>query len=281
MRIDAHQHFWNLADREGGWPGPDLPAIYRDFAPDDLKPWLDRCGVDGTVLVQSMPTVQDTRWLLALADRRAFVRGVVGWVDLLAADVGEQLAALARHAKFKGVRPMLQDLADAQWIANPELDPAGSALTSLGLCFDALVRPVHLPALHAFARRHPRLRIVIDHAAKPGIAERAFQPWATDIAAIARLGHVHCKLSGLLTEAGEQGSAEALAPYVDHLFACFGPDRLIWGSDWPVLELACDYRTWLDCALQLCERHAGPGAAAIDAIFGANAARFYGLREVA
>jgi L-fuconolactonase len=277
MRVDAHQHFWNIADRQGGWPPPQLRAIHRDFGPADLQPWLAQCGMGGTVLVQSMPTVQDTRWMLDLADRHAFVLGIVGWVDLLASDVGEQLAALAARAKFKGLRPMLQDLADPRWIANPQLDPAASALCSLGLCFDALVRPVHLRSLLVFARRHPELRIVIDHGAKPDIAAGALQPWATDIAALAELPNLHCKLSGLLTEAQEGASGAVLAPYVDHLFACFGPERLMWGSDWPVLELASDYGTWMQCALELCEPHVGRDAAAIDAIFGANAIRFYGL----
>jgi len=281
MRIDAHQHFWNIADRQGGWPGPELRAIHRDFGPGDLQAWLARCGVEGTVLVQSMPTAQDTRWMLDLADLHPFVRGVVGWVDLLAADAGEQLAALGGRAKFKGVRPMLQDLADPRWIAQPQLDAAASALSSLGLCFDALVLPVHLPALLEFASRHPWLRIVIDHAAKPDIAAGAMEPWASDIAAIARLANVHCKLSGLLTEAQEGASAAALAPYVDHLFACFGADRLMWGSDWPVLNLASDYAAWMRCALELCERHVGRGTAAIDAIFGGNATRFYRLATTA
>jgi len=158
---------------------------------------------------------------------------------------------------------------------------AASALSSLGLCFDALVRPVHLPALLEFAARHPWLRIVIDHAAKPDIAAGATQPWAAGIAAIARLANVHCKLSGLLTEAKEGASAAALAPYVEHLFACFGPERLMWGSDWPVLDLASDYAAWMRCALDLCERHVGRGTAVIDAIFGGNAIRFYRLSAAA
>jgi L-fuconolactonase len=277
MRIDAHQHFWNLADRQGGWPGPELRAIHRDFGPADLMPWLERCGVDGTVLVQSMPTARDTQWMLDVADRHSFVRGVVGWVDMLAADAPQQLAALAQRPKLKGVRPMLQDLADPWWIAQPQLDAAASALSALGLCFDALVRPVHLPALLVFARRHPALRIVIDHGAKPEIASGALQPWARDIAELARLPNVHCKISGLLTEAREGARTSDLAPYVDHLFACFGPHRLMWGSDWPVLDLAGDYASWMHGARELCATHVGRDAAAMDAVFGANAARFYKL----
>jgi L-fuconolactonase len=172
---------------------------------------------------------------------------------------------------------MLQDLPDPHWIANPALDPAIAALSALRLCFDALALPVHLQPLLAFARRHPELRIVIDHAAKPAIASGGWEPWASDIAELARLPHVHCKLSGLLTEAQQGATAATLAPYVDHLFACFGPARLIWGSDWPVLDLASDYAAWLRCARELCERHVARQPEAMAAIFGGNAIRFYGL----
>jgi L-fuconolactonase len=225
-----------------------------------------------------MPTARDTQWMLDVADRHSFVRGVVGWVDMLAADAPQQLAALAQRPKLKGVRPMLQDLADPWWIAQPQLDAAASALSALGLCFDALVRPVHLPALLVFARRHPALRIVIDHGAKPEIASGALQPWARDIAELARLPNVHCKISGLLTEAGERTRVEDLLPYVQALWTAFGPSRLLWGSDWPVLRLAGDYAGWLATtrALLAAVRPAA-GADETAAILGTNAATLYRL----
>jgi L-fuconolactonase len=209
MRIDAHQHFWHLADRVGAWPPPELAAIHRDFAPGDLRPLLQAGGVAGTVLVQSLPTAADTAFLLDLADRHAFVQGVVGWVDLKAPDAAAQIGALAQHPRLVGLRPMLQDLAD-DWLDDPVLDPAVAAMRSHGLCFDALVRPPQLPALWRFASRHAELLIVIDHAAKPAIGAARLHPWRDDLARLADLPRVHCKLSGLLTEAGPGAARTAL-----------------------------------------------------------------------
>jgi len=277
MLIDAHQHFWNLADRNGHWPPADLAAIYRDFGPADLHPELERCEVGATVLVQSLPTIADTHYLLEIAQRSPFVRGVVGWVDLLAADAPAQIAALARHPKLKGLRPMLQDIPDTDWISNPALDPALHAMQTQGLVFDALVLTRHLPALQAMAQRHPSLSIVIDHAAKPEIALGRLEPWRGHMQALASLPKVHCKLSGLLTEAGTHPTAQALGPYVDHVLKVFGVRRLIWGSDWPVLELAAGYPGWLAMARALCRAHPGMDDAGMAAIFGGNARRLYHL----
>ncbi|MBW8722070.1 MAG: amidohydrolase family protein [Polaromonas sp.] len=263
MLIDAHQHFWKLADRTGHWPPAALEAIYRDFGPTDLRPELERCRVSGTVLVQSLPS--------------PFVLGVVGWVDMLAADAPAQIEALARHPKLKGLRPMLQDLPDTQWISNPALDPALHAMQAGGLAFDALVLPRHLPALQTMACRHPSLSIVIDHAAKPEIALERLEPWRAYLDALASLPQVHCKLSGLLTEAGACPTAQALGPYVDHVLKVFGVRRVIWGSDWPVLELAADYPGWLAMARDLCRAHPGMDDAGMAAIFGGNARRLYHL----
>lgn len=272
MLVDAHQHFWRLADRNGAWPPPDLAAIYRDFFPPDLAPTLARHGVARTVLVQSMPNEDDTRFMLGLAHAHPFIGGVVGWVDLKAPDAPARIAALAADPLLKGLRPMLQDLADDDWIADPALAPAVDAMLRHGLSFDALVLPRHLPALLAFAQRHPDLPIVIDHGAKPLIAAGVLEPWRTDIARLAALPQVSCKLSGLVTEAGADWDADRLRPYVDHLLACFGPRRLIWGSDWPVLNLAADYARWLAACASLLEGLAGADRLAV---FGLNALRFY------
>jgi L-fuconolactonase len=278
MVIDAHQHFWRLADRQGEWPPASLAPLYRDFAPVDLLPVLQRCGIGGTVLVQSLPTPQDTAFLLDLAARHAFVRGVVGWVDMKASDAAAQIAALARHRLLKGLRPMLQDLQDDDWIDDAALDPAVHAMLAHGLAFDALVRPRQLRALASFAQRHPHLPIVIDHAAKTQIARAAWQqPWQRDIAALAELPNVCCKLSGLLTEAGDAPTEATLRAAVDHLFATFGAERLMWGSDWPVLNLAGDYADWFAMAQRLCRARPGFDAAALNAVFGGNARRFYKL----
>jgi len=275
--IDAHQHFWLLADRQGQWPPPELTAIHRDFMPADLTPTLDRCQVEGTLLVQSQPTVADTRFLLALADQHSFVYGVVGWADLKAADAATQIAGLATHPRLKGLRPMLQDLPDANWIADVALDPAVAAMCEHGLCFDALVLPRQLAALTWFARRHPRLPIVIDHAAKPPIASGELSPWLADMQLLAELPNVHCKLSGLLTEAGPDPQPVCMAPYLDAIYTLFGPERLMWGSDWPVLRLAGSYESWLTMAIDFCRARANAAQGTLDAIFSGNARRFYRL----
>ncbi|HEY1149254.1 MAG TPA: amidohydrolase family protein [Pseudoduganella sp.] len=272
MLVDAHQHFWRLADRNGAWPPPALEAIHRDFLPDDLAPLLERHGVAKTVLVQSMPNEEDTLFMLDLAQRHSFIGGVVGWADMKAPGAEARIAALAANPALKGLRPMLQDLDDERWIDDAALAPAVQAMLRHRLSFDALVLPRHLPALQAFAERYPELPIVIDHGAKPLIAQGLLQPWGSDIARLAALPHVHCKLSGLVTEAGEGWNTGRLRPYVGHLLDCFGPQRLIWGSDWPVIKLAADYADWLAACESLLD---GLGEADRRDIFGLNARRFY------
>ncbi|WP_117195985.1 amidohydrolase family protein [Rhizobium terrae] len=270
MRIDAHQHFWRIADRVGQWPPAELAAIHRDFMPDDMQPLLKEAGVDGTVLVQTMETQADTAFMLDLADRIPFILGVVGWTDMKATDASANIARLAQHPKLKGFRPMLQDLADDRWIDDPALDAAVAAMIKQGLVFDALVLPRHLDALWSFARRHPELPIVVDHGAKPPIAEGRFIGWYAHMKALAELPNLHCKLSGLLTEAGDQ-KPQAVRPYAETIFDLFGPERVIWGSDWPVLRLAGEYHAWLEQCLDIvpADDHAD--------VFGGNAQRFYKL----
>ncbi|UVF22055.1 amidohydrolase family protein [Microvirga terrae] len=273
MRIDAHQHFWLMRNREGQWPPPELADIHRDFGPQDLEPVLKACGIGGTVLVQSLPTMDDTDFMLDLADRHSFILGVVGWVDLKGSDAARHVARLSAHPRLKSLRPMLQDIADDDWIDDPQLDPAIDAMKKADLRFDALVMPQHLRALTALAKRHPDLPIVIDHGAKPRIATGEIHSWRGLIADLAALPQVHCKLSGLLTEAAERRGMSTIRPYVDTLLELFGPERLIWGSDWPVLRLAGTYEEWLAMCHDLVPvRHH-------DAVFGMNAARFYKLDQ--
>jgi L-fuconolactonase len=270
MRIDAHQHFWRIADRAGQWPPPALGAIHRDFTPEDLLPLLEAAGVDGTVLVQTMEREADTAWMLDLAGRHGFIKGVVGWTDLKAPDAAGAIARLAADRRLRGLRPMLQDIAPDDWIADPGLRPAVEAMLAHDLAFDALVLPRHLRPLHDFATRHPGLRIVIDHGAKPPIAEGRFTAWRQSMAALAALPNVWCKLSGLLTEAGGRDPA-SVRPYAETLLELFGPQRLIFGSDWPVLRLAGDYIAWIEQCREIVP------AAHHDAVFGANAVSFYRL----
>lgn len=273
MRIDSHQHFWRLADRAGQWPPPGLAAIHRDFAPEDLLPALRAGGVAGTVVVQSLPDLAETQALLALADRHPFILGVVGWADLKAPDAAGAVASLALHPKLRALRPMLQDIEDVRWIDDSALDPAAAAMREHRLCLDALVRPEHLPGLLAFAHRHGDIPIVVDHAAKPDIAAGACDGWRRDMAALARHPNVRVKLSGLLTEAGAGAGAATLRPYIQRLVEWFGFDRMLWGSDWPVLLLAGSYDAWLSMCLDLIPE------AAHDAVFAANARSFYRLDE--
>jgi L-fuconolactonase len=271
--IDAHQHFWRVGENGFSWPTPDLATIHRDFGPPDLGAVAGPHGLTGCVLVQSQPDDRDTDWLLALAAEEPLVLGVVGWADLTAPDAPARIARLSRNAKLRGLRPMLQSLDDDAWIAAPGLDPALDAMVAHGLSLDALVLTRHLPHLLALARRRPELAIVIDHGAKPPIAVGDEDgAWARGIEALAAQPQVFCKLSGLLTEAAPGQGAQALAPYVARLVAAFGPERLMWGSDWPVLNLAGDYRGWLALARDLSEL---TDAADLAALFGGTSRRFY------
>lgn len=272
--IDAHFHSWQLARGDYGWLTPALGPIHRDVAVTDWWAEASPHGMAGGVLVQAAPTEAETSHLLALADAHAQVLGVVGWVDWLAPDAPARIAALARHPKLKGLRPMLQDIADPDWILQPALTPCLRAMAEHGLVFDALVQPRHLPRLLALHQRHPALRVVIDHAAKPDIARGQWQPWAEDMARLARETPWACKLSGLLTECGPAPRPDAARRWARHVLDHFGPTRVVWGSDWPVLQLASDYTPWWQ-ETQALLAHLSPDERA--AVLGGNARRLYQL----
>jgi L-fuconolactonase len=244
MIIDAHFHAWRLARGDYGWLTPALGPIYRDVGVSDWQAQARSFGVTGGVLVQAAPTEAETEFLLGLADAQACVLGVVGWVDLLAADAPARIGRLAARPKLKGLRPMLQDIADPDWILQPALEPAWQAMVEHGLALDALIKPVHLTRVLALCRRHPDLRVVVDHGAKPDIAGAQWQPWADDLATLAAGTKARCKLSGLLTEAGPRPAPDAARRWAEHVLGCFGPHRVLWGSDWPVLECAADFGAW-------------------------------------
>jgi L-fuconolactonase len=273
-RVDAHQHFWRLARGDYGWLTSTLAPIYRDFEPADLEPLLARAGVDATVLVQAAPTVAETRFLVQLARTAPFVAGVVGWAPLDAPDAPEVVAALARDPRLRGLRPMIHDLPDVDWMLGPGVERGLRAIEAADLTFDALVRPPHLPNLRRLLARHPDLRVVIDHAAKPEIDAGRREPWASDMAALARETRAWVKLSGLVTEDGPGWSVDRLRPYVDHLLETFGPERLIFGSDWPVVLLRTGYAEWLGATRTLL---AGLDHAAQNRVLGLNAIDCYGL----
>ena len=254
--IDAHVHLWRIGEHGCVWPTPDLDAIHRDVELPELRALAAANGIDGVVLVQSQDDAVDTDWLLSLADD-PLVLGVVGWSDLR--------GPLPSHPMLKGLRPMVQDRA-ADWYDDPAIDDALATMAERGLVLDALIRPRHLAALHRLAARHPALAIVIDHAAKPDACD--LPGWETEIRAIAERSNVTCKVSGLVTEPG-------LTPRIGEVAAvvldAFGVDRLIWGSDWPVLTLAGDYAPWLAQAQALIT------PSARHAVFDGNARRIYGL----
>lgn len=270
--IDAHQHFWSLATPGHVWPTAAEAPIHRDFGPDDLLQASAGLSLTATVLVQSQPSDADTDWMLALADRTPWIAAIVGWVDLAAPEAPARIAALARHPRLRSLRPMLQSIEDTDWLLSPMLAPALSAMQAHGLRLDALIQPRHLSMLARFADRWPDLPIVIDHAAKPHAAAGTLDPWRAEIAALAARG-LWCKLSGLRTEQAPGQPAADLQPYVDTLVSAFG-DRLMWGSDWPVLLLSGDrYADWRRDA----EALAGLNGAAGERLFRGAAAAFYGI----
>lgn len=276
-RIDSHQHLWRLDRGDYGWLTPALEAIHRDFAPADLAPLLAAHDIDATILVQAAPTEAETRFLLETAAATPFIAGVVGWADFAAPDAPARIAALAADPLLVGLRPMAQDIPDPHWLARPDLAPAFAALREHNLVFDALVKLPQIPALLALLEREKELPVVIDHGAKPdltstGVAGADLAGWRDGIARLAAKPNTVCKLSGLVTEAGPDWTDATLAPAVAHLLACFGPERLLWGSDWPVTTLRAPYAEWLAAA----ERLTAPlSDAERAAIFGGNAARVY------
>lgn len=277
MKIDAHQHFWTPARGDYGWMPKDDPVLSRPYAPAELWPQLQAVGVGGTVLVQAAPTVQETEYMLGIADATPWVLGVVGWVDFENRDDLRHLERLAKHPKFKGVRPMIQDIPDDGWMLRPDIAWAFDAIRDLGLRFDALGFPRHLANFLTLLDRHPDMPVVIDHCMKPQIRDRrpeAYDHWADGISRIAQDTNAVCKFSALVTEADMGVGVAELKPYADHIFSVFGPDRVMWGSDWPVCRLRCEYADWHGMAQDLT---ANLPQVARDRIFSGTAAAFYAL----
>ena len=284
-RVDSHCHLWRLDRGDYGWLDPaniDLAPLLHDFEPRDLQLRLRGAGIDAAIVVQAAPTVDETRFLLDLAATTSQIAGVVGWVDLSDPNSAIVLQDLARDPAFKGVRPMLQDLDQSDWIATKTDAGVIARMMDLGLRFDALVLAPHLPHLLTFASAYPDLPIVVDHAAKPPLADRSdFDAWRDGLRDIAAQTTAVCKLSGLLTEmapADLDRAEEVLAPIVADLLEWFGPTRLMWGSDWPVLKLAGSYAGWNALAQALL---ADLSPADRDRILGGTAREFYGLEAAA
>lgn len=272
--IDAHQHLWTIARPDCRWPTAVEGPIHRDFDAADFRALSAPAGVVGSILVQSQEGLDDMEWLLEIAEREPIFAAAVGWADLGAPEAAAEVRAHALRPKLRAIRPMVQDK-PADWYDDARIEPALAAMTDGGLRLEALVRVPHLAALERLALRHSSLPIAIDHAAKPRIGDSdGFSRWRAAIAPLAERPNVWCKFSGLLTEAPPGlRSTEAIAPYADALIDLFGPDRLMWGSDWPVLNLAGDYAGWLAMALELIPEPARC------AVFETSARAFYGLGE--
>jgi L-fuconolactonase len=273
MRIDAHQHFWRYSPATHGWIDDSMAVLKRDFLPEDLQPLLRDRGYGGCVAVQAQLSVEETTWLLDLADRHPFILGVVGWVDLCAPDVASVLAPLAARPKLRGIRHVVQAEAD-DFMLRPDFQRGIAALAPLGLTYDILVYHRQLPAAVALVERFPEQKFVVDHIAKPDIKAGLREPWATQMRALARHPNVLCKVSGMVTEADWRAwTADDLRPYLEVVFEAFGAERLMIGSDWPVCTLAGPFER----VMAIVEDYAAPLPAA-EAVLGGTAARFYGLQ---
>ena len=274
--IDAHQHYWHPSRGDHHWMKPDDPVLARPYHPRDLEPRLAEHVIEGTVLVQAAATIHETEYMLGIADTNPSVRGVVGWIDFEKPEDRAHLERLAKHPKFLGVRPMIQDIPDDDWMLRDDIAWGFEAVRDLDLTFDALGFPRHLANFHTILTRHP-MRTVIDHCMKPQIREAqggkdAFADWAEGMARIARDTDACCKLSGLVTEGEENVGLEDIRPFARHVLDTFGPSRVMWGSDWPVVRKRCEYSEWRAMAEELCAHLSEDERAEV---FGGTARRFY------
>jgi len=275
MRIDAHQHFWRYDSADYGWISDEMALLRRDFLPADLLPQLQRHQLDGCIAVQARQSLEETRWLLQLADEHDFIKGVVGWIDLCADDLEQQLDQFADETKLKGFRHVLQDEA-ADFMLQPQFIRGLHTLAERGYCYDLLVFSDQLPQLCQLVSQLPVMPLVIDHIAKPDIKAGEIGCWHNSMAELAAHEHIYCKVSGMVTEADwQQWQPEQFTPYLQRVLQSFGPARLMFGSDWPVCQLAASYEQLIELLL--------PWLDAFDpiqrsAFMGGNARRFYKLK---
>ncbi len=274
MRLDSHQHFWNYDEQQYPWIQHGWP-IRRSYGPEDLAPELAQCGLAGSVAVQARQSLTESRWLLELAERSPLIKGVVGWVDLRSPELPGQLAEFSPHPKFVGVRHVVQDEPDDEFMLTVPFQRGIDRLREFDLTYDLLVYPRQLMAAGELAHAFPHQPFVLDHIAKPLIRKGEISDWAATIRELAALPNVSCKVSGMVTEADWRNWQPAdFKPYLDVVFAAFGPERVMYGSDWPVCLLAGEYARVFERAQQ----YVRPlGAEAEARFFGGNAAAFYGL----
>ena len=270
--IDSHQHFWCLERGDYAWLTNDLTAIYRNFEPKDLEPILKANGITGTILVQATDNEEETKFMLSLADENDWIKGVVGWVDMQSNHACKKIQEFSKYSKFVGIRPMIQDIKDDNWMMNAAIKPAVQTLIEKNLTFDALILPKHLSIFKQFITKYPDLKIVIDHCAKPDIKNNIFQPWADQMAEIAEHKQIYCKLSGLVNEAGNGWTMADIKPYAEHVLNIFGTNRVMFGSDWPVVNMASDYQKWKEICDRLTDKMTQQQK---NNIFGKNVSIFY------
>jgi L-fuconolactonase len=245
MVVDAHHHFWRYNAQDFGWISDSMSVIRRDFLPADLHQAMKAAGVDGAVSVQARQTVEETDWLLDLAEQNAFIRGVVGWVPLVSATVEADLERLTRRQRLKGVRHVVQGEPDDNFILRDDFNRGVSQLRRFNVAYDILIFERHLPQTIQFVDRHPEQRFIVDHVAKPRIKDNVLSPWRENLRELARRPNVYCKMSGMVTEADWQAwTPQQLRAYADVVLDAFGPDRVMFGSDWPVCLIACGYSRW-------------------------------------
>ena len=275
--IDSHHHFWRYDPEEYGWISESMAVLRRDYLPADLLREASAAGVDGVVSVQARQTLEETRWLIELAEQNDFIRGVVGWVPLVSDAVRQDLERFAVHPKLKAVRHVLQDEPDDNYILRDDFNRGITLLNGFGLRYDILIFERHLPQTIEFVDRHPSQVFVLDHIAKPRLRENAhsLEPWASGIKELAKRENVSCKVSGMVTEADWAAwSGTELKPYFDTVLEAFGPNRLMFGSDWPVCLVASGYGRWFD-AVTAFARNLSPSEQ--EALFGGTATAIYRL----
>ena len=276
MRLDSHQHFWHYNPAEHTWMTDEMEVLKHSYLPSDLKPLLESIHFDGCIAVQARQNLEETRYLLELADQHDFIKGVVGWVDLRSDDLFQQLKQLTCHPKFVGVRHVVQDEPDDNFVLRPDFRKGVGRLHEFNLTYDLLLHPRHLKPAAKLVEAFPYQPFVLDHLAKPNIAEAQFSPWQEDLRQLAKFQNVTCKLSGMVTEARwKQWNPQQFERYLDIAVAAFGWSRLMIGSDWPVCTLSGGYKPVMEIVIDYVRKYSTEAQAAI---LGANCARFYKLR---
>jgi len=276
MQIDSHQHFWRFNTEEFDWITEEMKTLKRDFLPEDLFKELSATGFQGSVTVQARQTLEETAWLLKLADEHSFIKGVVGWVELCSQNVERQLSQFSTNKKFVGVRHIAQDEPDENFLLRHEFLNGVKYLQNFNLTYDILIYPKQLRTAIRFVEQFPGMRFVLDHIAKPFIKKKIISPWKEEITELSKFPNLFCKVSGMVTEADwKNWKPDDFIPYLDIVFGAFGADRIMLGSDWPVCTIAGSYRNVMGIMLEYIKTFSSEEQSAI---LGGNAVRAYNLK---